>query len=79
LTITFSSPNFGWPFSLAYIRLVLSQAMPCTLRWPSDQTSESLTGLPGAGLPAGVIRRILPARLLGFCACVPLVASPVVA
>ncbi|CAM5417442.1 hypothetical protein SCALM49S_07030 [Streptomyces californicus] len=49
------------PNSAAHSRLSLSQASPCTLRWPYEYTTESASGLPCTGSPSGVIRRILPA------------------
>ena len=46
------------------------------LRWPYVQVRFP-NGLPGAALPFGVIRRILPARESRFCARDDTSASPV--
>src|SRR5436190_1312844 len=51
--------------------------MPCTLRCPSVQTGEPAVGLPGAGSPSAVIRRILPPRSAGSWAGLPRPPSPV--
>ena len=64
------------PRSVAYIRLARSQASPSTSRKPPAYTTVP-PGLPGAGLPSGVSRRIFPARLLGSAASFGSPASPV--
>ena len=67
-----------WPNSEANIRPSGAQPRPCTLRCPRLHTGEPSSGLPGAGSPSAVMRRILPLRLSGSCADGGSPASPVV-
>jgi len=66
------------PNSLANIRPSAAQPMPSTLRCPSVHTGEPGVGLPGAGAPAAVMRRIFPPRLFGSWDRLVTPASPVV-
>ena len=62
------------------ISMIIMMATGFLVGWRVNSSmGEFFAGLPGAGLPAVVIRRISPPRLFGFCAWVPsLVPSPVV-
>ena len=67
----------SWPNSEAQSRPLESNARPCTLRWPYDQTGDPGNGLSLGTLPLGVIRRILPPSEPLSCAGVRRPASPV--
>src|SRR5215210_6103011 len=73
-TIRFSSSLQLGPFSVSHRRPVRgSKANPNELRIPKAQIRRFLVvllmnGLPGAALPDGVMRRILPAELRRFWA-----------
>jgi hypothetical protein len=73
-TTWFTSSKRFCPNSTAYSRPASSKASPCTLRWPRDRTSVSA---PGAGAPAGVMRRTLPPSEPGSCDSAVSPVSPV--